>query len=325
MPSKTALITGALGQDGQLLGELLLRAGYQVVGLVAPGRIPPRKGPPSAINFVAADLSDATMVRSILEKWQPEEIYHLAACHHSSQDKSISSVLATKETMLASNFLSTKTLAFAVIATQVPCHLVFAASSQMFTASERCHEITETTPRKPSTFYGHTKSWSVELIEFLRSESHLRASSAILFNHESPLRSTQFVSRKITRAAAETKLGKQTTLHLSNVGSRVDWCSARDVVSAMHLMASARDGCDYVIASGQLHTIVDLLDVAFSHVDLDWREFTTYEIAHETPALQGNSSLLRETLGWKQTITFEQMITEMVDHDLTSIRAGKSG
>ncbi len=318
MALKTALITGALGQDGRLLAQLLIDMGYRVVGLIAPGKTPARDGPLTAMHFVSADLSDSTAVRTLLTKWQPDELYHLAAFHHASQENSISSMLAGKEAMLSSNFLSTKTLAFALLELRASCHLVFAASSQMYTAQSQSQEITENSPRRPSTFYGLTKSWSVDLLAFLREESGLQASSAILFNHESPLRGTQFVSRKITQAAAAAKAGHSTRLELSNIGSRVDWCSARDVVRALHLMASAKDARDYVVASGQLHSVRDLLEIAFQHVGLDWKDYTTLQSDREGPALLGNSRMLHEALGWQRTLTFEDMISEMVDHDLTN-------
>ena len=127
-------------------------------------------------------------------------------------------------------------------------------------------------PRRPATFYGHSKSWSMDLLAFLRRESGLHASSAILFNHESPLRRPQFVSRKVTRAAAAARLGQALPRpELHNVGARVDWCSARDVVRGLRLMADAEEPQDYVVGSGELHSVRDLLQVAFGHVGLDWR------------------------------------------------------
>ena len=203
MASRTALITGALGQDGSLLTELLLSQGYRVVGVVRAESAIPVDGPLSAATFVAVDLADAIAVRALLEEHRPDELYHLAAFHHSSQQTEVGSAVVGKDSMFTTNFLATKTLAFALLQMQLECHLVFAASSQMFTAAEMRHEIDERSPHRPSTFYGHTKSWGVELLAHLRNEAGLRASSAILFNHESPRRGAQFVSRKITRAAAQ--------------------------------------------------------------------------------------------------------------------------
>ena len=266
--------------------------------------------------FVTADLADPAAVRPLLEKWQPDELYHLAAFHHSSQDNSVSTALAGKDAMLTTNFLSTKTLAFALVEMQSACHLVFASSSQMFTAVDMGHEISERSPRQPATFYGHAKSWSMDLLAFLRSESGLRASGAILFNHESPRRAEQFVSRKITRAAAQAATGGSPTLDLYNIGSRVDWSSARDVVQALSLMGRSEEPRDYVVASGTLHSVRDLLQIAFEHVGLGWERFTTFREDRATPALVGRARALEEMLGWKREMRFEDMVTEMVDHDL---------
>jgi GDPmannose 4,6-dehydratase len=315
MAARTALITGALGQDGSLLAESLQSRGYRVVGLIKAGSVRPDREVLADAAFVVTDLTDAAELRRLIEKWQPDELYHLAAFHHSSQDNSVGRASASKDAMLTTNFLSTKALAFALVEMQSSCHLVFASSSQIFTAAEMAHEVSETSPRRPATFYGHTKSWSMDLLAFLRRESALRASSAILFNHESPLRGLQFVSRKITQAAAQAALGGEPKLQLHNIGARVDWSSAHDVVQAMSLIGRSEDACDYVIASGALHSVRDFLDIAFSHVGLDWRQFTAFQEDHPAPSLLGNTGLLRKALGWKPTVHFKEMVTDMVDHD----------
>lgn len=316
MAARTALITGALGQDGSLLAELLLSRGYRVVGVIRAGATVPAQGPLTAVEFVATDLADPMAVRALLEQWQPDELYHLAAFHHSSQDNTVSTALAGKDAMLSTNFLATKTLAFALLDLQSACHLVFASSSQMFTAVDMSHEISEQSPRQPATFYGHVKSWSMDLLAFLRGESGLRASSAILFNHESPRRGAQFVSRKITRAAAHAAAGGQPGLELHNIGARVDWSSARDVVLALSLMGRSATPRDYVVASGALHSVRDLLQTAFGHLGLDWMRFARFQEDRATPALVGQARALEATLGWKRAMSFEDMVTEMVDHDL---------
>lgn len=319
MSQRTALITGALGQDGRLLTEHLLGLNYQVIGLVKPGSALLTDGRPAAMHWDCTGLTDTRGIRSLLEQWRPDEIYHLAAFHHSSQENSAGVLLASREAMLTNNFLSTKTLAFAIVETQVPAHLVFAASSQMFTAESENHEITETSPRKPSTFYGHVKSWGMDLLAFLRMEHGIRASTAILFNHESPLRGEQFVSRKITRAAAAAKRGFPVKLELQNIGARVDWSSARDVVRAMQLLATAKDPQDYVVASGKLHSVREMLEVAFGHVGLDWEKHVIFNHDRPIPALVGRSEKLRETLRWQPGLKFSNLITEMVDYDLSHI------
>lgn len=317
MPSPTtALITGVLGQDGRLLAERLLDLGYRVVGVTKPTHNLPEDEFFPRIHLLAVDLADGPAVVAMLDTWQPDEIYHLAAAHHSSQDNLVSNGLAMKETMLAHNFLSTRAIAFAMLQLQSYAHLVFAASSQMYTPQSLIHEINENTQRNPRTFYGLTKSWSTELLAFLRVESGLRVSTAILFNHESPLRNRRFVSRKITQAAARAKAGLHVGLELFNIGARVDWSSARDVVNALHLMALAEKGNDYVVGSGKLHAVRDILEIAFGNVALDWREFTTYQCDVEEKALIGQPRLLCDTLGWQPSVSFEEMIIEMVEHDM---------
>ena len=268
------------------------------------------------MEFVTADIADPGVARQLLQRWRPDELYHLAAFHHSSEDNSISTALASKEAMLTTNFLSTRALAFALVEMQSRCHLVFAASSQMYTAVAMNHEITEDSPRLPSTFYGHVKSWSADLLAFLRKESGLRASVAILFNHESPRRAEQFVSRKITRAAARARRGNSSKLELHNIGARVDWSSARDVVQALSLMGRSEQPGDYVVASGGLHSIRDLLQTAFEHLGLDWQRFTDFREDRATPSLVGRPRALEQTLGWKRQTSFREMVIEMVDHDV---------
>lgn len=319
MANRTALITGVLGQDGSLLAELLLSQGYRVEGVARLSSSQPAAGPLSMARIGVTDLTDRRAVLELLREVQPDEVYHLAAFHHSSQDSSVSAAMDGKDTMLAVNFLATKTLAFAISEIGAPCHLVFASSSQVYTALQACHAIDEASPRQPVTFYGHAKSWSMDLLAFLRRESGLRASSAILFNHESPRRGTQFVTRKITQAAALAKAGAPPSLGLQNIGARVDWSSAHDVVAALSLMARSPTSRDYVIASGTLYSIRDLLTVAFGHVGLDWQQFTSYQEDRETPALVGTTHAIERDLGWRRSMTFEQTIVEMVEHDLQSI------
>ena len=319
MSVKTALITGALGQDGHLLATHLLESGYRVIGLSRPGTVPPSDGILSNMCCEHPDLTDAPALRQLLERTRPDEIYHLAAIHHSSQEHQTCGSLHLHEAMLSGNFLATKTLAFAMVETRIPAHLVFAASSQMFTAEIEDRTIDERSPRKPSTFYGHIKSWSMDLLTFLRAEQGLRASSAILFNHESPLRGQQFVSRKISRAAALAKLGRPVNLELHNLAARVDWLSARDVVRALHLMAAAEKAHDYVVASGQLHSVQEMLGVAFAHAGLNWQDHVNMRPGQPMPALAGCSAALREKLHWAPRRSFKNMIAEMVDYDIKNV------
>lgn len=312
---RTALITGILGQDGRLLARRLRDDGYRVIGITRPGRESPGDGPGPGVEVLGVDLADSSAVEAVLGDRRPDEIYHLAAVHHSSQEDPLASGLDVREAMFVHNFLSTRAIISAMARRRSRAHLVFAASSQMYTAASPQHEITEDSRRDPPTFYGLTKSWCMEMLAFFRAHEGLRASGAILFNHESTLRDPRFVSRKITQAAARARAGLETRLELLNVGARVDWCDARDVAQALTLMARAEAGGDYVVASGRLHTVRDLLRVAFGHVGLDWRDFVSFRRDAEEPARVGQPRQIRETLGWSPAVPFEDMIVEMVEHD----------
>ncbi len=315
---RTALITGPCGQDGTLLARHLSRLGYRVVGIVRPDGRTDTDGVPCGIELVATDISARAAWSELLARHAPQEIYHLAACHHSTQEGADPRYRRRSEEMVDTNFLSTKALAFALLEAGLPCHVVFAGSSQMYSAEGSHRAIDECTERKPSTFYGHTKSWSMDLLGQLRKDFGLRASTAILFNHESPLRRPQFVSRRISQAAAAAGRGQPVHLDLLNIGARADWTSAHDVVWALHLMATANHPADYVVASGELHSVREMLDIAFGHVGLDWRPLVTAQRDVEQPALVGDATLLERTLGWKRQHSFSDLISQMVDADIAS-------
>lgn len=319
MARHTALITGALGQDGSLLAELLLSRGVNVVGVVRASSPRPATGPLAAVRWEATDLTDAAAVQTLLAEHRPSELYHLAAAHHSSQQGAASVRPAARDEMCRTNFWATKTLALALLELGLDSHLVFASSSQLFSAGTQDLRIDESSPRQPATFYGHTKSWSMDLLAVLRREHGLRASSAILFNHESPRRGTAFVTRRIAQAAARSARGETTSrLRLQNIGARVDWSSARDVVNALALMGSAEAARDYVLASGTLHSVRELLDAAFTHVGLRWEDHIDADADQRSPALCGSPEAIQAQLGWQRTVSFEAMITEMVDADLAA-------
>lgn len=319
---ETVLITGALGQDGSLLTEYLLGLGHEVIGIVrelADGSV----AAPFGARLMRADLADEAATQALLSAVRPNAIYHLAAVHHATQEQGANFRVDVYRDMLKMNFLATRSLAFAMLEICPQARLVFAASSQMYGAGSAipgaCMEVDETTRRDPLTFYGHSKSWSADLLAYLRREAGLHASSAILFNHESPRRRPQFVTRNITRAAAAAASqgsGRGSKLELMNIGARVDWSSAGDVVRALHLMAQAGLAGDYVVASGTLHTVRDVLEVAFGHVGLDWREHVAFKQDAPTAALVGRPEKIERVLGWHRLTGFGQMISEMVDSDL---------
>lgn len=316
----TALITGVLGQDGSLLATELSAVGHRVVGVARPGSVRRPGSIPPGVEVVEADLCDDAAVETLLDQWHPQQIYHLAAFHHSSQEPAVSAVEA-KQAMLRHNFLSTQTLALALLRRENEARLVFASSSQIFSGDTGVRRVDEDSHRNPQTLYGHCKSWSMDLLAFLQRESGLHFSSAILFNHESPRRPQVFVTRKISTAAARAARGLPVDLQLLNIGARVDWSSAHDVVRALRLMADADAPADYVVASGVLHSVRAVLDVAFGHVGLEWQRYTQYEEDRDAPALVGDTQRLCQTLGWQPEVSFQEMIVAMVEHDLALAKA----
>ncbi len=316
MPAKTALITGATGQDGTLLGEYLLSLGYRVVGVVR--ELAAASDHRGGVELTTADLTDRDAVDELLAHCRPDEIYHLAAYHHSSEEGAEHAQAIARQRMVDTHFTALSSLAFAALKAPSRPSLVFAGSSQMYSATSDDIVVSEITARRPATFYGHVKAWGAELLSQLRTDFGLRASTAILFNHESPLRGPRFVSRKISQAVAAIHSGQSVSLEIGNSRARVDWCSAQDVVRALHAMARAPAGRDYVVASGTLHSVEDLLTVAFGHCGLDWHQHTRVRESRDEPALRGDPRLIETTLGWRREKDFEAMIREMVDNDLRS-------
>jgi len=316
--SRTALVTGIHGQDGSLLAEHLLARGYRVVGVARPDSSPRND---VACEVIAIDLArpPERWAHELLARVAPDEIYCLAACHRSS-DPNLRDDPDQQQRMVDVNLAAPLALAHAVLAARSTASLVLAASSQMYTATDPALRVDEQTAFVPSTFYGVMKASAVSAIRWLREHQGLRGCSAILFNNESPRRTAEFVSRRITRAAARIAAGLERDLEVVDLASLVDFSSAIDVVAGMHVMATATTPDDCVIASGELHSIEDVCRVAFDAVGLDYREkVRSTRPAGRRPALVGDTTRL-ESLGWKRTRTFEQWIAEMVAADVASSR-----
>ena len=319
---KTAVITGIFGQDGSIVAELLLSKGYAVAGFVKQGHITGRKDDPVVMNLISAceiieiDISDMGQVKKQINNICPDEFYHLAACHHSSQ-KGLDFDGKLHGMMFETNCKSTMNIIHAILESKKKCRLVFAGSSQMYMPRLPPAVIDETSPFMPSTFYGQTKLWSQQIIQYYRENHGLWACTAILFNHESTRRPNQFVSRKITEGAARIKSGLDEKIRIRNIHAQTDWSSAEDIVYGMHLMLSADIPSDYVLASGELHKVQDLLSVAFSHVGLDWKNYIICNESdcHQVPSLIGNSARIRNELGWQPKRDFKSWICKMVGHD----------
>ena len=313
---KTALITGITGQDGSYLAELLLEKGYRVFGMVRRSstetfsRIEHIR---DRVEIMQADLLDQPSLMGVLAAAEPDEVYNLAAM----------SFVPTSWTqpVLTAEFTAVGVTRILEAIRQVNPKIRFyqASSSEMF---GKVREIpqNEETPFHPRSPYGVAKAYAHFITVNYRESYDLFACSGILFNHESPRRGLEFVSRKVTNAVARIKLGLQDELLLGNLDAKRDWGYAGDYVEAMWLMLKQEEPEDFVIATGETHSVGRLCEVAFEHAGLNWEEHTRIDPAFLRPAevdlLVGDSSKALKVLGWKPKVAFENMIRMMVDHDL---------
>jgi GDPmannose 4,6-dehydratase len=320
--AKRALITGITGQDGSYLAELLLEQGYQVTGLVR------RSSAPSLwriehllddITLRPGDLLDQLSLIKVINDTEPDEIYNLAA---------MSFVPASwDQPMLTGEYNAqgvTRVLE-AIRQTNPKVRFYQASSSEMFGKVREVPQ-TELTPFYPRSPYGVSKVYGHYITVNYRESYDLFAVSGILFNHESPRRGIEFVTRKVTDGVARIKLGLQPKLALGNLDARRDWGFAGDYVRAMWLMLQQDAADDYVIATGQSHSVRDLVEVAFGHVGLTWQDHVVLDPAFLRPAevdlLVGDPAKARTALGWAPAVDFDQLVRMMVDADLSRLTAG---
>lgn len=310
----TALITGALGQDGRYLSSILLAEGVQVVGAV---RDPARPAPPG-VELVDWDMTDTDAMADVLRRVRPAEVYNLAA--FSSGAGMWDDPVAIGEV----NGLAVARLLEAIRRVDPEIRFAQAGSSELFGRPEACPQH-EDTPMRPRSPYGVAKLYAHRMIQIIRERHGLFACSAILFNHESPLRRAEFVTRKVTRAAARIALGLERELVVGDLQARRDWSFAGDSMQAMRLMLVADAPDDYVVASGVTHSVEDLCRLAFAHVGLDWhdhvREDRSAAHTRDPIELRGDPARARERLGWVAQVQFSRLVAMMVDADLMSVRA----
>ena len=317
--SKTALITGITGQDGAYLAQLLLDQGYEVHGMVRRSssdrfdRIEPLI---DDITLHQADLLDQLSIVRLIEATSPDEVYNLAA--QSFVPTSFEQPLLTGEFTA----LGVTRMLEAVRQVNTGIRFYQASSSEMFGTVQETPQR-ETTPFWPRSPYGVAKVYGHWITVNYRESYDIFACSGILFNHESPLRGKQFVTRKISDAVARIKLGKQEKLSLGNLDAERDWGFAGDYVRAMWLMMQQDTPDDYVVSTGQRHTVRDFCQVAFDHVGLNWEDHVEIDPAFLRPAdvntLCGDFSKAHEKLGWQPEVTFEQLVQMMVDTDLDRV------
>ena len=320
--TKRALITGITGQDGSFLTELLLEKGYDVYGIIRRSssfntdRIdhlyqdPHEKG--TRLRLVYGDLNDSSSLNTILRQIEPDEIYNLGAQSHVRVSFDVPEYTAEV------TGLGTVRILEAIREAGIRPRFYQASSSELYGKVLETPQ-TETTPFYPRSPYGCAKAYAYYITVNYRESYDMFACNGILFNHESERRGETFVSRKITRAATRIKLGLQEKLYLGNLDARRDWGYAKDYVRAMWLMLQADVADDYVIATGQTHSVREFLDEAFGLLDLDWKEYVEKDERYYRPAevdlLLGDAKKAREQLGWEPEVDFKQLVRLMVEHD----------
>jgi len=317
--TRVALITGLTGQDGSYLAEFLLEKGYRVVGMVRRS---------STVNFeriahiqddieiAQGDLLDEMSLRDVMKRYQPDEVYNLAA--QSFVQTSFQQAVLTGETTA----LGVTRLLNAVRDTRPEARIYQASSSEMFGKVVEVPQ-TESTPFYPRSPYGVAKVYGHWITVNYRESYDLHASSGILFNHESPRRGLEFVTRKITNHVARIKLGLADELRLGDLDPQRDWGFAGDYVEAMWLMLQQDQPDDYVVATGETHSVQEFCERAFATVDLDWRDYVRQDPMFMRPSevdlLIGDPSKAERVLGWKPRTSFDQLVEMMVEADLDSV------
>lgn len=321
--AKRALITGITGQDGSYLAELLVSKGYDVHGIVRrvaledpEHRLARLAAVRDRITLHAASLESYASICQAVTKAAPEECYHLAA------QSFVSYSFDDEFSTLNANINGTHFLLAAVKNTVPNCRFYFAGSSEMFGKAEEVPQ-TERTPFHPRSSYGISKVCGFELTRNYREAYNLHASNGILFNHESPRRGFEFVTRKITSGVARILAGKSNELKLGNLDAERDWGHAREYVEAMWSMLQQPEPDDYVVATGETHTVREFVEVAFFYAGLDYREYVKSDPDLFRPAevniLLGDAAKARKKLGWTARVGFRELVCEMIEADCRAL------
>lgn len=327
MAAKRALITGVNGQDGSYLAELLLERGYEVHGVVRRDaledpahRLANIKGIQDRIELHVGALDNPLGIYKIVSGVRPEECYHLASSSFVSYN------FEDEASIVASNFTATHSLLSTLKELAPECRTYFAGSSEMFGAAKSAPQ-NEATPFNPRSVYGISKLAAFHLARNYREHHKMFVAAGILYNHESPRRGYQFVTRKITLAVAAIKLGVARSLPLGNLDATRDWGYAPDYVRAMHAMLQRPVPADYVIATGVSRTVREFLRTAFSVVGLEYEPYVIVDPSYFRPSeaveLRGDATLARKELGWAPSKSFEDLVAEMVESDLRAMQNGR--
>jgi GDPmannose 4,6-dehydratase len=330
--AKKALITGITGQDGSYLAELLLSKGYEVHGIIRrsssfnTARIHSLYQDPHMPNvrlrLIYGDLNDSSSLNRILRTIQPDEIYNLGAQSHVRVSFDVPEYTAEV------SGVGTVRLLEAIRESGLQPKFYQASSSEMFGKVQEIPQR-ETTPFYPRSPYGVAKLYAHWITVNYREAYNLFACSGILFNHESPRRGETFVTRKITKAAARIKLGLQQDLYLGNLDAKRDWGYAGDYVEAMWLMLQQEQPDDYVIATGETHTVREFLDLVFGHLNLDWKQYVKIDPKYYRPTevdlLIGDATKAKTQIKWEPRVRFKELATMMTDADLEAERERLDG
>jgi GDPmannose 4,6-dehydratase len=321
---KTALVTGILGQDGPYLAELLLKNDYKVYGLIRRYSNPnfgntDYLGITDKIDFIQGDLTDESSLINVVKTIRPDEVYNLAAQSFvgSSWDQS---KVTTEINSLGVLYLLNAIKYFSPMS-----KFYQASTSEMFGNSSSNGLQTEETPFHPRSPYAISKLYSYWMTINFRESYGMFCCNGILFNHESPIRGIEFVTRKITDGVARIKLGLANEIKLGNIDSKRDWGFAGDYVKAMWLMLQQKNPGDYIISTGETHSIKDFLDIAFNHAGIkDWKKYVKLDPTFKRPAelfaLHGKSDKAKKILGWDPEVKFEELVKMMVDADLKRLK-----
>lgn len=313
----TAFVTGIEGQDGSYLAELLLGKRYKVVGSVRPGaELSNLSGILGSIEMHQRDLDAPESLARLIADVSPDELYHLAA------PSFVATQLHEEKSLLETIIVGVQVI-MAVVAAHAPsCRVFLAGSSEMFGTVSTAPQD-ETTPMRPRAMYGVAKACAHQVLDYYRREHSLFACTGFLYNHESARRGDRFVTRKITRAAARISCGQQTELRLGDLNAGRDWGYAPDYVQAMWAMLQNDIAEDFVVATGQLHTVGEFADLAFARLGLDSRDYVvvdpTFVRPPEPVPLIGDASRIGHRLGWRPTRSFADIVNEMVERDLTLV------
>lgn len=316
MIKKKAIVVGCTGQDGTLLYGHLVNLGYSVLGL-ASGKTLTNHAPWAGIK---ADITAAAEIAGAVAAVMPDEIYHLAAFHNSSQDQITEDGDFIRRTFEV-NFFSLMNCLEAVRVTAPAARLFYAASAHIF-GSPAEHPQDEHTPVNPGNIYGMAKAAGLQLCRFYRRRYGIFASAGILYNHESVLRDEKFVTKKIAKGVALIKKGHRDKLTLGDMDAVKDWGYAPDYVKAMHLMLQVVAPDDFIVATGAGHTVREFARIAFQCAGLDYEKFVTSDpslVSKQAAVLIGNPARLKEATGWRPTVPFGEMVEILVRHELDGL------